>query len=110
MKHKIVLGLFLSALSSSVFAANEGKITSIAFAGANMSSHPDVVQLQIEGGFESADCNTGVAAIRKSDTHLVSAALAAFAMGKPVKVFLNAHDLYFPSQKRCVISMLTMAK
>lgn len=74
-----------------------------------MSSHPDVVQIQIEGGYESGDCSKVHAAFRKGDEHLISAALSAYAMGKPIKVWLNESDSYFPSQKRCVITMITLS-
>lgn len=44
--------LFLCGISLSSYAANEGRITSIAFAGERMWSHPDIVQIQIEGGYD----------------------------------------------------------
>ena len=74
-----------------------------------MSSHPDVVQIQIEGGYEFGECSNVHAGIRKSDEHLISAALSAYAMGKPIKVWLNESDSYFSSQKRCVITMITLS-
>lgn len=106
-KNHLYVCIFSLAFSCSSFAANDGKITAMNFAGANFGSHPDVVQIQIEGGFSFGQCNTTFAAIRKNDTHLIGMALTAFTTGKSVKVWLNENDTYFPQQNRCVITLLS---
>lgn len=105
-----VVALF--GASGASFAANSGLIVSLDYSGVQFGSHPDVVQLQIAGGFGGADfpsCNTTFAAIRKVDTHLVAAVTAAHLAGKPVSVYLNPNDSYFPSQNRCVITNVRLA-
>ncbi|MBL1258959.1 MAG: hypothetical protein COB33_000320 [Thiotrichaceae bacterium] len=102
----LIITLFFSGSS---FAANEGKITGMNFAGATFGSHPDVVQLQIEGGFSFGQCNSKFAAIRKNDTHLISMALTAYATGKPIIAWLNESDYYFPQENRCVITLLSFS-
>lgn len=95
-------------LSPFCFSANEGVITSLSFAGESMGSHPNVVQVQIEGGFDAGSCNKKLAAIRKRDEHLISAALSAYAMGTPIKVYIDQGDVYFEPESRCVIVYLTL--
>ncbi len=108
MYKNILAGILLSAISSVSFSANDGKILKMNFSGETFSSHPDVVQLSIEGGYDYGACNNEYAAIRKRDEHLISLALAAYMAGKPVRVWLNTNEVYFPSQNRCVITMLTI--
>lgn len=89
------------------FAANNGLITRIDFSGSHSAwgpAHSEVVQLHIEGGFSATDCPSAFAAIRKSDTDLVSAALAAFMADKVVIVQLSNKDTYFDG--RCIITDL----
>lgn len=97
--------VFIVVHSSNGFAANDGKIVRLDFSGGSShwgAGHSDMVQLSIEGGYETSDCNGTYAAIRKSDSHLVSAALAAFMAGKRVTVRLNSADKYHTN--RCVIT------
>jgi hypothetical protein len=101
---KFLLSILLLGASLPVLAANEGRITSMAFAGERMWSHPDVVQIQIEGGFDFGNCNKTLAAIRKSDEHLVSAATAAYVADKPIKVWIDQGDIYYVNDNRCVIN------
>ena len=96
--------LFLCGISLASYAANEGRITSMAFAGEGMGSHPDIVQVQIEGGYDFGNCNKTLAAIRKSDEHLISAATAAYVADKPIKVWLEQGDIYYENDNRCTIS------
>lgn len=96
---------FISHVS---LAANEGVITHIAFAGENMGSHPNVVQIQVEGGYDFTGCDKINAAIRKNDTHLISAALSAYISKTPIKVWLNSSDKYYPAQDRCVITYVEL--
>jgi hypothetical protein len=91
-------------LSANCMAANQGRITGIHFAGQSYVPHPNVVQMTLEGGFGEGTCNTGLAAIRAADKHLVSLALAAYAAGFPVHVSLDQSDRYFDN--RCVINYI----
>jgi len=87
-----------------VEAANHGKITRIDFVGKNDTYHADVVQLQIEGGFNAGNCNTQFAAILKDDNHLISFALAAYMAKENVNVQLSQTVSYYPG--RCTISSI----
>lgn len=110
MKIKSLI-LFLLLKANLAFAANEGVITRIDFSGSNSTwggAHSDVVQLNIEGGFDAPNCPTAHAAIRKSETHLVSAALAAFMAGKVVTVQVSNADTYHSG--RCIITDLFINK
>ncbi len=90
----------LTVISSSTFAA--GKITGVNFSGPD-DIHPNIMQIQIEGGFDIPGCNATFAAIRDTDDrkHLISFALAAFASKEPVSIVLNKEDQYFLD--RCTI-------
>lgn len=101
--------IFLSVIlicgyTAGAFAANDGLIINLAFAGERMGSHPNVVQVQIEGGFEAGSCHKDLAAVRKNDEHLIGALMAAHAAGKPIRVWLDQGDIYYVNGNRCVIS------
>lgn len=95
-------------VSICVEAANDGagKLTLASFAGINHPSTPDVVQIKIEGGFTHPSCSPDFAAVRKADTHLVSALLAAVMADKSVEVLLDPDDIYFQPHTRCTIYAL----
>lgn len=98
----LAAGFAITAFSTLGHAANEGSITDMVFSGSKSQWHSDVVQLKIDGGFSASDCDSAFAAIRKTDDHLVSAAMSAYLAGKRVYVWLDTDDRYF--RKRCVIS------
>jgi hypothetical protein len=107
MKFKTLLKFMVTSLtiiSSSAFAS--GKIIGINFSGPD-DGHPNVVQIQIEGGFNEAGCNTTFAAIRVTDDrkHLISFALSAYATKEPVSIVLNKTDPYFLD--RCTIKRIS---
>jgi hypothetical protein len=104
---KKLISLSLLTSAPFCFSANNGLITQLNFAGETMGSHPNIVQVQIAGGFEGGTCNNQTAAIRKTDEHLISAVLAAYAMGKPIEVYLDQSDIYFQGNNRCRISYVT---
>jgi len=107
MNNKVIKLLFisLSIVFSHVQAA--GKITGINFSGPDDPNHPNIIQIQIEGGYNSGDCNTQFAAIRDSADrkHLISFAIAAYATKEPVTIVVNNSDKYF--QDRCTISRIS---
>jgi len=78
-------------------------VNPIDFAGATYSLHPEVVQIQIEGGFSQGSCNTRFAAVRKRDSHVISFLLAAQPSGYAINVALEESDKYYGD--RCVISL-----
>lgn len=95
----------VALLSSSAFAANEGKITRMGFSSSNSiwgPAHSDIVQLEITGGYNAPNCHSQYAAIRKSEEHLISAALAAYISGKDVMVQISSSDTYYDGT-RCII-------
>ena len=104
--------LTLLLLSSSVFANDgSGLITVVGFFGEKFTSHPDVVQFEIKGGFKNTSCNTQFAAVKKSDSHLVSALLAAKMSGNSVQVYLDPANAYYDNgndTKRCTTSFLLL--
>ncbi len=105
-----VFGIGLVMTSAQVWGANQGRITAMYFSGTDSTfgvTHNDILQLEIEGGFLQSGCNSSYAAIRKSDEHLVSAALTAYATNKPITVYLNSAVTYFDGS-RCVITDLIM--
>ncbi len=74
--------------------------------GPDDSSHSDVVQIMIQGGFSENGCNTQFAAIRKEGReHLISFALAAYMAKEPVKEILNTADKYHSD--RCTIRRIS---
>ena len=100
-------GLLLATVltSSHAWSANSGVITRMGFSSSQSqwgASHSDVVQIEIEGGFEKGDCHNNFAAVRKDETHLVSALLAAFISGKSIAVQVSGTDKYYSN--RCVIT------
>jgi hypothetical protein len=99
---------FVLASAGISLAANQGRITSLTFAGGYDQNHPDVVQLTLEGGYAATGCDGSLAAIRKVDTHLISAALTAYSIGATVSVSLDAGHTYFPG--RCTISSLSIVQ
>lgn len=98
---KFRLILMLVIPFHSALAANSGLITRIMFVSSTSGVTPDVVQVQIDGGFSAGSCDTTNAAIRKADTHLVSAALAAKISGAAVQITLDQNQTYYAN--RCVI-------
>src|SRR5437868_693740 len=72
VKHLVSMALALITPFSGVLAANYGLISRIDFVASSSSVHPDVVQIQIEGGFSQDSCDTTFAAIRRTETHLIS--------------------------------------
>jgi hypothetical protein len=105
---KYILGLIFCTYSTLLLAANEGLITSLGFAGGIDVSHPDVVQVSIEGGYDFGTCHNSIAGIRKEDVHLIGAVMAAYAQGKPIKVWIDeGNDIYFQHGNRCVISSVS---
>ncbi|MGR6870982.1 hypothetical protein ACU6U9_01445 [Pseudomonas sp. HK3] len=104
MKNILTSILLLVSLES--FAANSGIITSLGAAGTDSLSHKDIFQLTIEGGFNSGDCNSTFAAIRKDDTHLISLAMMAYATKTPVSIFLKETDIYHAPDNRCTIHLI----
>ncbi len=105
-----VLVLFLIHFTLSPVWANTGRITVVDFAGATEANHPDVVQIQIEGGFTTAGCSSIFAAVRKEDAHLVSFVIASYVARLPILVGLSIGPGYFGStasgDKRCVINFI----
>ncbi len=102
---KILWVLFIPFLSTAALATNTGLITRMGFSGSNSiwgTNHSDIVQIRIEGGFSAENCDPIHAAIKKSDEHLVSAALAAFISGKTISVQLNDSETYYDGT-RCII-------
>ena len=85
----------------------DGKIVGINFSGPSDPHHGNVVQIQIEGGFQTSGCNTVFAAIETSDEnkHLISFALTAYATQEPISVVLNGNSKYFSD--RCTISRIS---
>ena len=106
MRSKLIISLCMLLFSAFSFAANSGKITYMLAASKTNTSHTDVVQISIEGGFSNGACDTAYAGIRKSDSHLISLALTAYTTGKPVTVYIDAGDVYYPATSRCVISSI----
>ncbi|PKG37030.1 hypothetical protein [Psychromonas sp. Urea-02u-13] len=106
MKFKLI-SLALTVIgftyAGTAFSANSGLITRIGFSGQGHTSHPNVVQFEIAGGFSSGTCNTTYAAIRKEDSHLVSFALAAHMAKQEIVVYLDETDIYYSSGSRCTI-------
>jgi hypothetical protein len=99
----IIISLMI--IAPSAFAA--GEITGLNFSGPDDPNHPNVIQIQIEGGFNSGSCDATFAAIRNTEDrkHLISFALTAFASKEPVTVVLNGSDKYF--SERCTISRIS---
>jgi hypothetical protein len=104
--HLKLIMLFILIASPLVHSA--GKITGIGFAGPKDGSHPNIVQISIEGGFageyNSAGCAPELAAVRVNDEtrHLVSYLLAANATQEKITVVLDPTDKYFG--ERCTIT------
>ncbi len=106
---KMIKTMMVAAvLVASVFAGNAvaGKITYISVSGADDPAHPNVVQLIIEGGYAEAGCDNTIAAIRDSETYLISMALIAQKTGDHLIAVLNSNDKYFDN--RCIISRLSI--
>ena len=101
---KQLTGFLLFIFSANCFSA--GKITDIVFSGPDDSPHQNIVQIQIEGGFNRSGCNRTFAAIRNTTDrqHLISFALMAFTSKIPVDVRLGS-DKYLSD--RCTITRLT---
>ena len=98
--------ILLSIISGIPLAANQGKITRLDLSGSNSiwgTAHSDIVQLNIEGGFNRGTCDSNYAAIRKENNHLVDAARAALINQKTVTVQLDVDDRYYDGI-RCVIT------
>ena|SRR5436190_10532540 len=106
-----VAALSLCALSS--FAHADGRITQIDFSGPDDPTHPNVVQITIEGGFSVAGCDSTYAAIRSDSSrqHMINFAIAAYVNGQPVRIVLNPNEKYYPSSNapngRCTIARIS---
>jgi len=111
LSRTFVSALLLSAFSS--LAQADGRITQIDFSGPDDPSHPDVVQISIEGGFNVAGCDSTYAAVRNDSRrlHMISFLLDSYINGRPIKVVLNPNDKYFPSSNapngRCTIARIS---
>ncbi len=105
-KKTAILILTIVASLHSLNSQADGVIRSILFAGPDDNNHANVVQIQIEGGFNVEGCDLTYAAIRVDETrkHLISFALTAYVSKIPVSVQLNPNDVYFGS--RCTISRI----
>jgi hypothetical protein len=102
--------IMLLVIVASPLVHSAGKITGIGFSGPKDGSHPNIVQISIEGGFSgehnAAGCNPTLAAVRVGKAmetqHLVSYLLAANATGESVGVILDPTDRYWGD--RCTIT------
>ena len=107
----LIAGLLLSALASR--AAADGRITQIDFSGPDDPTHPDVVQIVIEGGYAVAGCDSQYAAIRNDTKRqaMISFAIAAYMNGQSVRIVLNPNDKYYPAPNtpngRCAIARIS---
>jgi hypothetical protein len=107
----LIAGLLLFGLTSRAMA--DGRITQIDFSGPDDPTHPDVVQIVIEGGYSVAGCDRDFAAIRNDARrqHMINFAMAAYANGQSVKIVLNPNDKYYPAQNapngRCTIARIS---
>ena len=98
--------LFTFFVSGHFAVKADGLITSIVFSGPDDPSHQNVVQIQLEGGFEFSNCNSSFSAIRNTEAReaMISFALSAYVAKIPVAVKLNSNDKYFSD--RCTISRI----
>ena len=101
-----LLTLSLLLISNQSYAINQGKITILNFLGFENPNVADMVQVSIEGGFTKEGCDTTLAGVLKSDTHLISALLAAYMAQKTINVSLNKDHYYFSN--RCTIYTVTI--
>lgn len=90
----------------SVCRANQGMIDYFTFSGAGYGQHPDVVQISLTNQYGYSGCSPDYAGIRKQDTHLISAALTAYSLGKEIYVGVNPNDKYI--YDRCVINHIEL--
>ena len=105
--------VLLMLISTGLLASGHGagKIAKLTMAGSNFSSHPNIAQFQIEGGFTLSGCSAIFAGVRVEDAHLVSTLLAAKMADKEVEVYLNINDKYYDlgaNPDRCVATMITV--
>jgi len=98
---KNMFAICLIVYSSGTFAS--GVITGINFSGPSDGSHQNVVQIQIEHGYNIEGCNQRFAAIRNTpeQQHMISFALAAYFAKEPVDIELLPSDKYHSD--RCTI-------
>jgi len=78
------------------------------FSGENSvwgAGHSDIVQVTLSSDFSANGCHATFAAVRKSDTHMVSALLAAYMSDKEVSVQLSSRNTYYDGT-RCIITDL----
>ncbi|SMF68891.1 hypothetical protein SAMN02745866_04344 [Alteromonadaceae bacterium Bs31] len=89
-----------------------GKVMWVGMAGEEFTSHPNIAQFAIEGGFTREGCSSVYAGIRKKDDHLISALIAAKMGGSVVEVYLNINDQYYDIEgnnpDRCVVTAITI--
>ncbi len=99
-----ILGACAIFLGSDCFA--DGKILKMWFAGPDDPNHPNIVQLQIEGGVGSEGCDLTYAAIRTGEErkHMISFAIAAYMSQTPVRLTLNPSDKYYGT--RCTVARI----
>ena len=113
LKLNNIIAIIFLVISGAAFAADgKGRISNVFFASQTNGSHPNVVQFQIEGGYNRAGCNQVFAAVRAEDSHLVSAVLAAKMSGSVVEVYLNPGDIYYNvsgnESSRCVATAISI--
>lgn len=88
-------------------ALSDGIITGINFSGAYDSAHKNIVQIQIQGGYSTSNCNSRFAAIRNTQEQqqMISFALAAFMEKTPVTIVISSNDKYYGD--RCTITRIS---
>ena len=107
MKKLVRLMFLLLSIFICNFVKADGVILGITSAGPDFTGYPGVMQIRIEGGFDTSGCNTTYAAIRNTSnrSHLVGVLLAAYTTQKPVSIVLNPADKY--SGDRCTVSRIS---
>ncbi|MDE1464410.1 hypothetical protein [Spartinivicinus poritis] len=102
--------LFALLSAHSLITNASGKITGISFSGPDDDIHSNLVQIQIEGGYNSPNCDTTRAAIRNTEDrqHLIKFALTAFKNETPVDIVLMEEDKYF--RERCTIKRISTVR
>ncbi|GAB1623978.1 hypothetical protein AAOGI_40280 [Agarivorans albus] len=108
-KKLIILSVFISPI---IFGANDGKITNMGFSGENSvwgAEHSDIVQISLENEFSAPGCHINFAAVKKSDTHMISALLSAYMADRAITVQLSNKNTYYDGT-RCFITDLFVHK
>ncbi|MCX4027738.1 hypothetical protein H0A36_21235 [Endozoicomonas sp. SM1973] len=111
MKKKLAnIAIMAFLLSAHSLTNASGKITGISFSGPDDDIHSNLVQIQIEGGYNSPNCDITRAAIRNTEDrqHLIKFALTAFKNETPVDIVLMEEDKYF--RERCTIKRISTVR